>query len=200
MRTNAGRITLIQIKLKWWHDCSPPNVVVWITDRSYCRTSPGSSGVQLECLMKPKLIGCIRFLCIARKKKKRKKTTRLPSCGQANKIKESPCGLSLAKQQRSAKNWNTMWIYNKNMGKKNMHLTWICTTEAVLVRTGVGVLSQHDLPSSVTPVKHQLPIGWDQLMNLPLFETAKNDIAILKPPSRRNFSFVWLVPSVFPKP
>lgn len=135
-----------------------------------------------------------------KKKKKRKKTTRLPSCGQANKIKESPCGLSLAKQQRSAKNWNTMWIYNKNMGKKNMHLTWICTTEAVLVRTGVGVLSQHDLPSSVTPVKHQLPIGWDQLMNLPLFETAKNDIAILKPPSRRNFSFVWLVPSVFPKP
>lgn len=134
------------------------------------------------------------------KKKERKKTTRLPSCGQANKIKESPCGLSLAKQQRSAKNWNTMWIYNKNMGKKNMHLTWICTTEAVLVRTGVGVLSQHDLPSSVTPVKHQLPIGWDQLMNLPLFETAKNDIAILKPPSRRNFSFVWLVPSVFPKP
>lgn len=199
MRTNAGRITLIQIKLKRWHDCSPPNVVVWITDRSYCRTSPGSSGVQLECLMKPKLIGCIRFLCIARKKN-RKKTTRLPSCGQANKIKESPCGLSLANNKDRQKIEIQCGFTTKTWGKKNMHLTWICTVEAVLVRTGVGVLSQHDLPSSVTPVKHQLPIGWDQLMNLPLLETAKHDIAILEPPSRRNFSFVWLVPSVFPKP
>lgn len=117
MRTNAGRITLIQIKLKRWHDCSPPNAVVWITDRSYCRTSPGSSGVQLECLMKPKLIGCIRFLCIARKKN-RKKTTRLPSCGQANKIKESPCGLSLANNEDRQKIEIQCGFTTKTWGKK----------------------------------------------------------------------------------
>lgn len=119
MRTNAGRITLIQIKLKRWHDCSPPNVVVWITDRSYCRTSPGSSGVQLECLMKPKLIGCIRFLCIARKKKK-KKTTRLPSCGWANEVKESSCGLSLAKNKDRQKIEKQRGFTTKTW-EKNMH-------------------------------------------------------------------------------
>lgn len=106
----------------------------------------------------------------------------------------------LSKKQSSAKNWKTMWIYNKNMGKKTCILTWICTAEAVLVQTVVDILCQHDSPSSVTPVKHQLPIRWHQLINLPLLETAKHDNTILKPPSQSNFSFVWLVPSVFPKP
>lgn len=62
------------------------------------------------------LVASVSF---ALQKKKKKKTTRVPSCGRADKIKESSCGLSLANKDRQ-KNWNTMWIYNKNMGK-NMH-------------------------------------------------------------------------------
>lgn len=131
---------------------------------------------------------------------KKKKTTRLPSCGWANKIKESSCGLSLAKNKDRQKIEIQREFTTKTWGKKTCILTWICTAEAVLMRTVVDVLSQHDSPSTVTPVKHQIPIRWHQPINLPLLETAKHDNTILKPPSQSNFSFVWLVPSVFPKP
>lgn len=91
-------------------------------DGSYCRTSPGSSGVQLECLMKPKMIGCIHFFAL------REKTKLSPSCGRAprlKKIKESLCGLGLAQNKDRQNNltYNVDLQKKKNMGKRV--LTWI---------------------------------------------------------------------------
>lgn len=115
MRTNAGRITLTQIKLKQWHDCSP-NVVVWIRrellpNQSWiiCRSTGMFDETEADWLH-PFPLHC--------KKKKKKEKQLLPSCGRANKIKES-CGLSLAnnkdRQKIEIRRGFTTKTWEKNM-------------------------------------------------------------------------------------
>lgn len=119
------------------------------SDRSYCRTSPGSSGVQLECLMKPKLIGCIHFFALREKQNK----TRLSPRGRKNK-KQSSCGFGLAQHKDRQNKWTNVDLQKKkkNMGKRV--LTWIFTADVVLVRTDVGGLpSCH---ACKTPASYQL--------------------------------------------
>lgn len=54
------------------------------------------------------------------KKKKKKENNWLPSCGRANKIKESSRGLSLANKIGKKLKYN-MDLQQKHGGKKNMH-------------------------------------------------------------------------------
>lgn len=134
------------------------------SDRSYCRTSPGSSGVQLECLMKPKLIGCIHFFALREKKKK----TLPPPAAElrAYKIKQSPCGFSLAQHKDRQNKWTYVDLQKRIWG----NVSWRGSSQ----RTSClwGQMLAACLP--VTPVEHRLPISWQwpRLINLPLLQPA----------------------------
>lgn len=102
------------------------------------------------------LVASVSF---ALQKKRKKERNQLCFPPVANKIKESSCGLSLANKDRQKLKYVNL---QQNHGKKTCILTWICTAEAV-----VDVLSQHGLPSSVTPASYRMtpatkaPSAWN---------------------------------------
>lgn len=116
--------------------------------------------------------------------------------GRANKIKESSCGVSLANNEDRQKIEIQRGFTTKTWGK-NMHFDMDLHS---------GSRAHEDIcwrpfPARLAFLCHtcETPASY-RLIHLPLLETAKHDITILKPPSQSNFSFVWLVPSIFPKP